>query len=179
LPSTSPTNPVTTTEDNSIQSIPNFFTPSHIPEQIQQEKFFHDLLTQESTAAPTPTLLQKTEITETFSEDQFSLHNQPNDPLFNTQWGLNNSNSWGTPGADIHAPQAWILSKGSRNIKIAIIDSGVNYRLSEISPLYDRRFSYNYINQNQDPMDLLLLIPGGMGHQLPVSHHVFYMKILV
>jgi subtilisin family serine protease len=43
------------------------------------------------------------------------------------QWGLNNNGqSWGTPGADISAPEAWGVSHGSDAITVAIIDDGVD-----------------------------------------------------
>jgi hypothetical protein len=42
--------------------------------------------------------------------------------LYPDQWGLNNTEY---PGIDISAEKAWCITKGSPNIKIAIIDSGV------------------------------------------------------
>lgn len=44
-----------------------------------------------------------------------------NDPMFNLQWGLNNSTN---PGIDISVCNAWNYSTG-KNIKIAILDTGV------------------------------------------------------
>ena len=52
----------------------------------------------------------------------------PNDPHFQNgdQWGLwNYGQSGGTDDADIDAPEAWNIFKGSSNIKIGIIDGGV------------------------------------------------------
>ncbi len=46
----------------------------------------------------------------------------PNDPRFGRLWGLNNSND-----ADIDAPEAWDVTTGSRDILVAIIDTGVDY----------------------------------------------------
>lgn len=40
----------------------------------------------------------------------------PNDPQFNLQWGL----------AGISAPGAWAVTTGSANIKIAVLDTGIN-----------------------------------------------------
>ena len=43
------------------------------------------------------------------------------------QWGLNNTGqSGGTPGLDINAEQAWTITRGNPNIKVAVIDSGVD-----------------------------------------------------
>ncbi len=53
----------------------------------------------------------------------------PNDPYFNPQqWALQNTGTFaaGTAGADIKMPQAWDFTQGSRNIVVAVIDSGVD-----------------------------------------------------
>ncbi len=52
----------------------------------------------------------------------------PDDPGYNKQWGLNNTGQFGgIPGADIKAQNAWELTKGSDNVIIAVLDSGVSY----------------------------------------------------
>jgi subtilisin family serine protease len=52
------------------------------------------------------------------------------DPRYNRQWNLKNDGSSlqgnGTVGADIDVEAAWAITTGSPNIKIAIIDSGVD-----------------------------------------------------
>lgn len=45
-----------------------------------------------------------------------------NDPMFNQQWGLSNSNY---PGIDISVTPAWNYATG-KNVKIAILDTGVD-----------------------------------------------------
>src|SRR5215213_2457244 len=50
----------------------------------------------------------------------------PNDTYFNRMWGLFNSGSTGTAGADIGAPRAWDITTGSNDLVVAIIDSGVD-----------------------------------------------------
>lgn len=53
-----------------------------------------------------------------------------NDPRYNKQWNLKNEGTGaqgnGTVGADINVEAAWELTAGSPNIKIAILDSGVD-----------------------------------------------------
>lgn len=69
-----------------------------------------------------------------FSEPNFILHNglhfTPNDPMYNLQWSLKNTGSSqqfsGTPGADMNVENAWNISMGNPNIKIAVIDEGVD-----------------------------------------------------
>jgi len=52
----------------------------------------------------------------------------PNDPQFGDQWALNNTGqTGGTAGADMRAMDAWQINAGSRDVVIAVIDSGVNY----------------------------------------------------
>lgn len=67
-----------------------------------------------------------------FAEPNYILRASfnPNDPHFSTgkQWGLNNIGQippGGTNDADIDAPEAWGITLGSENIKIAILDTGI------------------------------------------------------
>jgi uncharacterized repeat protein (TIGR01451 family) len=51
----------------------------------------------------------------------------PDDTYFPDQWHLSNiGQSGGTPHSDIDAPLGWMISTGSSNIVIAIIDTGVD-----------------------------------------------------
>jgi len=49
-----------------------------------------------------------------------------NDPLF----GPYLVEATGIPGADINAPEAWDLTRGNPDVKIAILDSGIDCRMS-------------------------------------------------
>jgi subtilisin family serine protease len=50
----------------------------------------------------------------------------PNDPFFSQLWGLHNTGqNGGTPGADIHATEAWDLHTGDGTLTLAIIDTGI------------------------------------------------------
>jgi thermitase len=61
------------------------------------------------------------------------------DPLYEKLWGMTNtgsnepdktgnfSGSVGVPGADINAEKAWAITKGSKNVVIAVIDTGIDY----------------------------------------------------
>lgn len=52
----------------------------------------------------------------------------PADPLFTQQWALKNiGQTSGKVGADISAPQAWDIRRDAGNIKVAIIDSGIDW----------------------------------------------------
>lgn len=48
------------------------------------------------------------------------------DPLFNQQWHLRNTGQFGgTPGNDINVENAWQITTGQPNIRVAVIDDGV------------------------------------------------------
>jgi thermitase len=51
----------------------------------------------------------------------------PDDPRFGEQWGLHNTGqNGGTADADIDAPEAWESTRGSTDIVIAILDTGID-----------------------------------------------------
>ncbi len=56
-----------------------------------------------------------------------------NDPAYPKQWAMKNtgqprlSGVKGTPGIDINIEKAWEITKGSSDILVAIIDTGINY----------------------------------------------------
>jgi len=50
-----------------------------------------------------------------------------NNAYFQYQWGLRNTGqSGGTPGVDIRAQQAWSITTGSPDVRVAILDAGVD-----------------------------------------------------
>ena len=55
----------------------------------------------------------------------------PDDPHFVDQWGLHNvgqviGESAGTPGADVKAPAAWAIHRGTSSVLVAIVGTGVD-----------------------------------------------------
>lgn len=63
-----------------------------------------------------------------------TLHETPNDPRFNNQWGLENTGqSGGLADADIDAAAAWDMSTGSGRIIVAVIDTGVNVNHQDLA----------------------------------------------
>jgi len=64
-------------------------------------------------------------------ESETPYNYTPVDAKFNTLWGLQNTGSNpgapGVAGADIDAMKAWEITKGDRAIKIAVIDTGIDY----------------------------------------------------
>lgn len=57
-----------------------------------------------------------------------TLQSTPNDPRFSELYGLHNEGqTGGTAGADINALEAWNETKGSRDILVGVIDTGIDY----------------------------------------------------
>lgn len=62
---------------------------------------------------------------------RYRLQASPNDPRFDKLWGLRNygqviNGSQGSPYADVDAKRAWDLERGSHDIVVAVVDSGVD-----------------------------------------------------
>lgn len=79
-----------------------------------------------------------------FSEPNFSqkIKRYTSDPFFADQWAIDNSGqSGGTPGADMKVDEAWAFTTGREDIKIAVIDEGVELNhpdlVNNLLPGYD------------------------------------------
>ena len=68
---------------------------------------------------------------------------EPNDPMWDRQWG---------PSA-IKCDKAWeSLGKGSKDVLLAIVDTGVDYTHEDIKKNYVAK-GYDWVNLDDDPMD--------------------------
>ncbi len=112
-----------------------------------------------------------------FAEPDYVVHTQqtePNDPRFPDLWGLHNTGqTGGTPGADIHALDAWSVGSGMGQVVVAVLDTGIDYThedLAEniwVNPLeipgnnfdddgngyVDDIRGWNFFGGNNDPFD--------------------------
>lgn len=104
----------------------------------------------------------------------------PKDPSFTHQWGLKNTGDVGdinipaTAEEDMNILRAWSITKGSKEIKIGVIDTGVDYthpdlkdqmdvNLAELqgkpgvdddgNGFIDDIYGYNFAGKNGNPMD--------------------------
>ncbi|MCU0544335.1 MAG: S8 family serine peptidase [Oscillatoriaceae cyanobacterium Prado104] len=105
---------------------------------------------------------------------QLSIQDIPNDREFEELWALNNTGqTGGTAGADIGATQAWNVQKGSKNVVVAVIDSGVDYNHRDLAAniwknpgetagdgidndgngYKDDWRGYDFVNKDSNPMD--------------------------
>jgi subtilisin family serine protease len=116
-----------------------------------------------------------------YAEPNYIYHlcSIPNDPGFVNQWALHNTGQSipyageGTPDCDIDAPEAWDLEKGSNEIIITILDSGIDYTHPDLADnvwinqdeipdndidddnnvYIDDVYSYDFFNNDSDPLD--------------------------
>lgn len=65
----------------------------------------------------------------------------PNDPGFSQQWDM----------PRIQAPEAWSIAKGSDSVKVAVIDSGVDYNHQDLAQHVIK--GKDFFNNDDDPMD--------------------------
>ncbi|MGY4558805.1 S8 family peptidase [Bacillus thuringiensis] len=76
----------------------------------------------------------------------------PNDSLFSQQWALHNTGqNGGVAGQDIHATDAWNITKGNSNITIAIVDEGVDYTHEDFSCSGKLVTGYDAVRRIDDP----------------------------
>lgn len=78
----------------------------------------------------------------------------PNDPKFNLQWQHeNNGMPFGQTNADLDSPGAWDIQRGSADIVVAVIDSGID----ALHPEFSGRLlpGYDYVQEDADPQDEL------------------------
>ena len=107
------------------------------------------------------------------------LDDIPDDPSFEQQWGLENvgqsvnGHPAGERGVDIEAPAAWKIGRGSDEVVVGIIDSGVDYTHEDLNAnmwanpdeipgngvdddnngIVDDVHGMNAVNDSGDPMD--------------------------
>jgi len=82
----------------------------------------------------------------------------PNDTRFGELWGLHNTGqAGGTPGADIGATEAWDINTGSKNVIVAVTDSGVDYTHPDLAANMwsdtDGSHGYDFGDNDGNPMD--------------------------
>ena len=98
----------------------------------------------------------------------------PDDFEFPKMWGLNNTGQTnGKENADIDAPEAWALTTGDKRVKVAVIDTGVDYYHPDLAEniwlnqgeipgngidddgngYIDDVHGYDFVSDDSDPMD--------------------------
>ena len=103
------------------------------------------------------------------------------DSMFTKQWGLKNtgtnSGGWfstGKAGEDVNAEKAWEIQKGNKEVVVAVIDTGIDYRHPDLQAnlwindaekngeagvdddgngYIDDVYGYDFANNDADPLD--------------------------
>lgn len=63
-------------------------------------------------------------------ESRIALSVAPNDPSFASQWALGGT---GTSGPGLHAADAWGITTGSRQVVVAVVDSGIDFNHPDLA----------------------------------------------
>jgi len=62
-----------------------------------------------------------------YAQPSFTRLIKMTNEFYPNQWGLNNTGqNGGTVGIDINAPEAWTMTRGCNNIRVAVIDQGID-----------------------------------------------------
>lgn len=67
----------------------------------------------------------------------------PNDNFWRNMWGL----------TKINIPATWNKNIGSREVKVAIVDSGVEYTHEDLKDNVDASLGYDFVDNDNDPND--------------------------
>lgn len=71
-----------------------------------------------------------------YAEPNYLLHiaRTPNDPDFDKLWGLRNvGQTGGTNGVDVSATEAWDVTTGSKDLIVAVIDTGIDFNHEDLA----------------------------------------------
>jgi subtilisin family serine protease len=112
-----------------------------------------------------------------YAEPNYEIHlleRVPNDPRFPELYGMRNvGQTGGLPGADIRATQAWDLYTGDPNLKVGVIDTGIDWTHPDLAAnvwtnpgeipgngidddhngYVDDIHGYDFVNNDGNPMD--------------------------
>lgn len=73
----------------------------------------------------------------------------PSDPQFSNQWHYHNTGqAGGTPGSDIKLPLAWEIEKGSPDVIVAILDTGIQLNHPDLQAHIWEETGFNFVNNS-------------------------------
>jgi len=76
--------------------------------------------------------------------DTISTSNIPNDPYYNSLWGMEK----------IQAPEAWSITTGDSSVLVAVMDTGIDYMHEDLLDNVDPSLGGDFFYYSGDPTDL-------------------------
>lgn len=97
------------------------------------------------------------------AEPNYRVHALTNDSYFSKQWGLKNTGqNGGVEGNATNVEKKWEKIKGSDDVVVAVVDTGVDYTHEDLKdnmwentyqPKLRGEYGYDFANADTDPMD--------------------------
>lgn len=97
------------------------------------------------------------------AEPNYRVHALTNDSYFSKQWGLKNTGqNGGVEGNATNVEKKWEKTKGSDDVVVAVVDTGVDYTHEDLKdnmwentyqPKLRGEYGYDFANADTDPMD--------------------------
>jgi subtilisin family serine protease len=109
-----------------------------LSEKLGQEYFLLSFVDDADAQEMAATIAASPEVEYATPNYRRELAATPNDTYYSSLWGMHNTGQTiggvaGTVDADIDAPEAWCVSKGSSSIVVAVIDSGIDYNHPDLA----------------------------------------------
>lgn len=97
------------------------------------------------------------------AEPNYRVHALTNDSYFSKQWGLKNTGqNGGVEGNATNVEKKWEKTKGSDDVVVAVVDTGVDYTHEDLKdnmwentyqPKLRGEYGYDFAHKDTDPMD--------------------------
>ena len=127
---------------------PNQVLLIRFPEQLELSQVINQLNDLPEVEYAEPNYIVQSDEVEipTTPKQKITLNNPgiiPNDTHWDKLWGLNK----------IDMPLAWNTNTGSSNVKVAVIDSGIDDQHEDLAGNVDARLGYDFVDNDPDPQD--------------------------
>lgn len=97
------------------------------------------------------------------AEPNYRIYAQTDDTYYKKQWNLENTGqNGGTAGSSVNVGKKWETVKGSGDVVVAVLDTGVDYEHEDLreniwenpyAPTLKGEHGFDFVNGDNDPMD--------------------------